>query len=115
MLDSVGAHQEDDVGVLVKGSGHADPLPLTSAQVDALHPQQERKSDLQGEDVMDQSRAQQHTRSPISVWSPKGMRSMSGCSEQASITALYLEQDRPLSAPASSSTTEEEAALTSVC
>lgn len=37
MLDSVSAHQEDDVGVLVKSSGHTDPLPLTSAQVDALH------------------------------------------------------------------------------
>lgn len=31
-----GAHQEDDVGVLVESSGHADPLSLSSTQVDAL-------------------------------------------------------------------------------
>lgn len=31
------AHQEDDVGVLVKSSGHTDSLPLTSAQVDTLN------------------------------------------------------------------------------
>lgn len=31
-----GAHQEDDVGVLVESSGHADPLSLPSTQVDAL-------------------------------------------------------------------------------
>lgn len=34
------------------------------------------------------------TRSPISVWSPKGSRSMSGWREQASITALYLQKQR---------------------
>ena len=31
-------HQEDDVGVLVEGSGHADSLALTARQVDALPP-----------------------------------------------------------------------------
>jgi len=33
---SPAAHQEDDVGVLVERSGHADPLPLAATQVDAL-------------------------------------------------------------------------------
>lgn len=36
----------------------------------------------------------QRTLSPISVWSPKGSRSMSGCREQASITALYLDNTK---------------------
>lgn len=31
-------HQEDDVSVLVEGSGHADALALTTGQVDALPP-----------------------------------------------------------------------------
>lgn len=34
----VGTHQEDDIGMLVESSGHADPLALTTRQVDALSP-----------------------------------------------------------------------------
>ena len=30
------SHQEDDVGVLIESSGHADPLPLAPAQVNPL-------------------------------------------------------------------------------
>lgn len=36
-LDRFQAHQEDDVGVLIKSSGHTDSLSLSSAQVDALN------------------------------------------------------------------------------
>lgn len=85
----VWTHQKDDVGVLVQSSGHTDPLPLTSTQIDALKHKQQMVFITFVEKKKDSSRI---TRSPISVWSPKGSRSMSGWREQASITALYLQK-----------------------
>lgn len=37
-------HQEDDMGELVEGSGHADSLALTTRQVDALSPKGSSRS-----------------------------------------------------------------------
>lgn len=39
-----GTHQEDNIGVLVEGSGHTDSLPLTTRQVDTLSPKQRKRS-----------------------------------------------------------------------
>lgn len=91
------AHQKDNVGVLVERSAHADPLSLASAEVDTLswvaaggeEGEDEMTSSPHGSNHLVRQQAPP-TRSPISVWSPKGSRSMSGCREQASITALYL-------------------------
>lgn len=93
------AHQEDDVGVLVESSGHADSLSLTAAQVDALEHRNTAPTQLthllcttfrKGR-FMETMVNSRRTLSPISVWSPKGSRSMSSCREQASMTALYLD------------------------
>lgn len=37
-------HQEDNIGVLVEGSGHTDSLTLTTRQVDALSPKERKKA-----------------------------------------------------------------------
>lgn len=39
-------HQEDDIGMLVEGSGHTDSLALTTRQVDALLPKGRRSHSL---------------------------------------------------------------------
>lgn len=44
---SWGTHQEDNIGVLVEGSGHTDSLPLTTRQVDTLSPKQRKRSCFQ--------------------------------------------------------------------
>lgn len=92
------AHQKDNVGVLIERSAHADPLSLTSTKVDALggvsaggEEEDEMTSSTHGSNHPARQLALP-TRSPISVWSLNGSRSMSGCREQASITALYLRE-----------------------
>lgn len=63
-------HQEDDVGVLVESSGHADSLPLTSAQVNALKDKQQTlivKSQSLVLSSNSNSDVLKLTRSPISV------------------------------------------------
>lgn len=93
------SYQKHHVGLLVQRSGHADPLLLSSWQDDALqqrHKETIRKTPARPGTARDgpghpASCSVTLTRSPTSVWSPCGRMSMSGCREQASITALYLQ------------------------
>ena len=107
------AHQEDDVGVLVKSSSHADSLPLTTAQVDSLNHNNTRGSYTTGIRPLQMCRAEISTEKkslPALRFQFGPQRAKGQCQ-----AAVNRRQSRPctwniksLSALASSSTTEEE-------